>query len=240
MKKALAILVSVMLMATICMTASASVCTLKLADVEVEEGTATVEVPMTITANDGIFGFLAEVTYDSSVVEFASVAAGDLFTVTPNPQDGSVKLVVEGKDVAASVTETGIDAVVLTFNVVGAAGDTAAIEATLPDPENNINADGDNVDTTIAAGSVSIVAAAEPSEEPTQPTQPSEEPTEPSEEPTQPTQAPTQAPTTAPTQAPTQAPANNNGVPSTGSVIPAAAVVLASASAAVLCFARKK
>ena len=228
MKKALAILVAVMLMATVCMTASAGACALKLADVEVEEGTATVEVPMTITANDGIFGFVAEVSYDPAVVEYANVTAGELFTVTPNPQDGMVKLVIESKDVTASVTDTGVDAVVLSFNVKGAAGDTAEITAVLPDAESNINADGDNVDTTIEAGSVSIIAKAEPSTSETKPSETKASETEATE--ASATEAePTDAPATEPTDA-----------PATGSAIPAAAIVLAAASAAVLTFARKK
>ena len=227
MKKVLAILVAVMLMATVCMTASAdAACALKLADVEVEEGTATVDVPMTITANDGIFGFVAEVSYDASILEYTGVAAGELFTVTPNAQDGMVKLVVESKDVTASVTETGVDAVVLSFNVKGAAGDTAEITAVLPDAESNINADGDNVLTTIEAGSVAIVAAAEPSE--TEPVV-----TEPSETKATEASATEASATDAPATEPTDAPA-------TGSAIPAAAIVLAAASAAVLGFARKK
>ena len=228
MKKALAILVAVMLMATVCMTASAGACALKLADVEVEEGTATVEVPMTITANDGIFGFVAEVSYDADVVEYTGVTAGELFTVTPNPQDGMVKLVIESKDVTASVTDTGVDAVVLSFNVKGAAGDTAEITAVLPDAESNINADGDNVDTTIEAGSVSIIAKAEPSTSETKPSETKASETEATE--ASATEAePTDAPATEPTDA-----------PATGSAIPAAAIVLAAASAAVLTFARKK
>ncbi|MCQ2404487.1 MAG: hypothetical protein MJ083_00635 [Clostridia bacterium] len=243
MKKALAILVAVMMLATICMTASAGSFAMKIADVTVEEGTTTVDVPVNVTANDGIWGFIIEVTYDNSILTYKNAAAGASFNVLPNEKAAdTVKLVFDAKDMS-DVTST--DAVaVLTFDVAGAAGAVAAISASIPDAESNINADGDNVDTTVAAGSVSIVAAAapvtEPSEEPTQPSAQPTEPTEPSEEPTEPSEAPATQPTAAPTTAPTAAPTTNAAVPSTGSMIPAAAVVLASASAAVLCFARKK
>ena len=242
MKKALAILVAVMMLATICMTASAGSFAMKIADVTVEEGTTTVDVPVNVTANDGIWGFIIEVTYDNSILTYKNAAAGASFNVLPNEKAAdTVKLVFDAKDMS-DVTST--DAVaVLTFDVAGAAGAVAAISASIPDAESNINADGDNVDTTVAAGSVSIVAAAapvtQPSAQPTEPTEPSEEPTEPSEAPaTQPTAAPaTTAPTAAPvTTAPTAAPTTNAAVPSTGSMIPAAAVVLASASAAVLSY----
>ena len=249
MKKALAILVAVMMMATICMTASAGSFAMKIADKEIEEGTATVDVPVQITANTGIFGFVAEISFDTSILTYKTVAAGELFTVTPNEKEpGVVKVVVESKDVTADVTATSGDVIVLSFDVKGAAGDVANLTATLPDADSNIDTNGDNVDTTIAAGSVSIVAAAEPSASETTPsvTEPSAtEPsaTEPSAtEPsaTEPSEAPATQPTAAPTTAPTAAPTTNAAVPSTGSMIPAAAVVLASASAAVLCFARKK
>ena len=247
MKKALAILVAVMMMATICMTASAGSFAMKIADATVEEGTTSVDVPVNVTANDGIWGFIIEVTYDNSILTYKNAAAGASFNVLPNEKAAdTVKLVFDAKDMS-DVTSTDA-VVVLTFDVAGKAGDVAAISASIPDAESNINADGDNVDTTIAAGSVSIIAKAEPSTEPsTEPTQPStepsEEPTEPSAEPTEPSAQPTEPsaqPTAAPTTAPTAAPTTNAAVPSTGSMIPAAAVVLASASAAVLCFARKK
>ena len=244
MKKALAILVAVMMMATICMTASAGSFAMKIADVTVEEGTTSVDVPVNVTANDGIWGFIIEVTYDNSILTYKNAAAGASFNVLPNEKAAdTVKLVFDAKDMS-DVTSTDA-VVVLTFDVAGAAGDVAAISASIPDAESNINADGDNVDTTIAAGSVSIKEKAVPSEpSETEPSETEPSATEPSAtEPsaTEPSATePSAQPTAAPTTAPTAAPTTNAAVPSTGSMIPAAAVVLASASAAVLCFARKK
>ena len=244
MKKALAILVAVMMMATICMTASAGSFAMKIADVTVEEGTTSVDVPVNVTANDGIWGFIIEVTYDNSILTYKNATAGASFNVLPNEKAAdTVKLVFDAKDMS-DVTSTDA-VVVLTFDVAGAAGDVAAISASIPDAESNINADGDNVDTTIAAGSVSIKEKAVPSEpSETEPSETEPSATEPSAtEPsaTEPSATePSAQPTAAPTTAPTAAPTTNAAVPSTGSMIPAAAVVLASASAAVLCFARKK
>ena len=216
MKKVLAILVAVMLMATVCMTASAGSFAMKIADVEVEEGATTVDVPVNVTANDGIWGFIIEVTYDNSILTYKNATAGASFNVLPNEKAAdTVKLVFDAKDMS-DVTSTDA-VVVLTFDVKGAAGDVAAISASIPDAESNINADGDNVDTTIDAGSVSIKAKE-----------------------TKPSTAPTTKPSEAPATQPSVAPTTTSATPSTGSMIPAAAVVLASASAAVLCFARKK
>ncbi len=226
MKKVLAILVAVMLMATACMTASAGSFAMKIADVEVEEGTTSVDVPVNVTANDGIWGFIIEVTYDNSILTYKNATAGASFNVLPNEKAAdTVKLVFDAKDMS-DVTSTDA-VVVLTFDVAGAAGDVAAISATIPDAESNINADGDNVDTTIDAGSVSIKEAAPVVTDPvvTDPVVTDPVVTEPSA--TQPSATQPSATTTSAT-------------PSTGSMIPAAAVVLASASAAVLCFARKK
>ena len=216
MKKVLAILVAVMLMATACMTASAGSFAMKIADVEVEEGTTSVDVPVNVTANDGIWGFIIEVTYDNSILTYKNATAGASFNVLPNEKAAdTVKLVFDAKDMS-DVTSTDA-VVVLSFDVNGAAGDVAEISASIPDVESNINADGDNVDTTIAAGSVSIKAKE-----------------------TKPSTAPTTKPSEAPATQPSVAPTTTSATPSTGSMIPAAAVVLASASAAVLCFARKK
>ena len=218
MKKALAILVAVMLIATVCMTASAASCTLAFGTVEVAEGTATVDVPLNITANDGIWALIVEASYDTSKLEFVSAAApsdGGFNLLANELTAGTVKLVFDAKEMA-NVTATGAIAT-LTFKVKAAAGDEIAIAANLPDAESNINVDGDNVDVTAAAGAVKVVAAAAPSE----------------------SEAPTQAPTAAPTEAPV-APTEAKDAPATGSVIPAAAIVLAAASAAVLGFARKK
>lgn len=225
MKKALAILVAVMLMATVCMTASAGAVSMAFGAVEVEEGTATVDVPLNITANEGIFGFIVDVTFDPAVVEFAKATKGDAFNVLPNADkaaEGTVKLVIDAAEVA-NVTSTGV-AATLTFNVKGAAGATSDIVATLPDAESNIDVDGENVDLTVANGSVKVNAKAAPittTKKDTAPTKGDVAPTAP-------------AVTAAPTA--TTAPA----APATGSAIPAAAIVLAAASAAVLTFARKK
>ena len=229
MKKAIAILVAVMLMATACMTASAASCTMAFAAVEVEEGTTTVDVPLNVTANDGIWGFIVEASFDPALLEFTAATAGGDFNLlanTDNAADGSIKLVFDAKDMA-DVKSTGTVAT-LSFNVKGAAGDVAEIAANLPDVESNINADGDNVDLTVNNGSVSIV---EKKEEPTEPSKDEPSETKPSE--TKATEATEASATDAPATEPTDAPA-------TGSVIPAAAIVLAAASAAVLTFARKK
>ena len=246
MKKVLAIFVAVMLMATVCMTASAGSFAMKIADVEVEEGTTSVDVPVNVTANYGIWGFIIEVTYDNSILTYKNATAGASFNVLPNEKAAdTVKLVFDAKDMS-DVTSTDA-VVVLSFDVNGAAGDVAEISASIPDVESNINADGDNVDTTIAAGSVSIKAAAPIVTDPvvtdpvvTDPVVTDPVVTDPIDEPTEPSEAPATQATIAPTAAPTAAPTTTSATPSTGSMIPAAAVVLASASAAVLCFARKK
>ena len=231
MKKALAILVAVMLMATACMTASAASCTMAFDAVEVEEGTATVDVPLNITANDGIWGFIVEASFDPALLEFTAATAGGDFNLLANTDkaaEGTIKLVFDAKDMS-DVTATNTVAT-LSFNVKGAAGDVAAITANLPDAESNINADGDNVDLTVADGSVTITEkAAEPSE--SEPAATETEPAATETEPAATEPAATDAPVA--TDAPTDAPA-------TGSAIPAAAIVLAAASAAVLTFARKK
>ena len=215
MKKALAILVSLMLIMSLCVTASAGSFALAFDTVEVEEGTSTVDVPLNITANDGIWAFILEVTYDTEVLTFTKAEA-PAFNITPNEATpGTVKLVFDAKEMA-NVTDASGAVATLSFDVKGAAGTESAIAATCPDPASNIDVDFAEIETSVAAGAVKIVA-------------PTEAPTE------APTAAPTTAPTEAPTAAPTAAP-----TPVTGSAIPAAAVVLASASAAVLCFARKK
>ena len=238
MKKVLAILVSALLVMSLCVSASAASFSLAFDTVDVEEGTAQVVLPLKATANDGIWAFIIEMTYDTSVLTF-NKAEAPAFNVTPNEKaPGLVKLVFDAKEMA-NVADTGVIANV-TFDVIGAAGSSSAVAATCPDPASNIDVDFTDVETSVAAGAVNIVAKAEPSEtEPSaEPTEPSAEPTEPSAEPTEPSVAPTNN-TTAPTVAPTAAP-TTSGTPSTGAAIPAAAVVLASASAAVLCFARKK
>ena len=210
MKKAIAILVAVMLMATACMTASAASCTMAFDAVEVEEGTTTVDVPLNVTANDGIWGFIVEASFDPALLEFTAATAGGDFNLLANTDkaaEGTIKLVFDAKDMS-DVTATNTVAT-LSFNVKGAAGDVAAITANLPDAESNINADGDNVDLTVADGSVTI--------------------TEKTTAASTTTTTATDAPATEPTDA-----------PATGSTIPAAAIVLAAASAAVLTFARKK
>ena len=241
MKKVLAILVSALLVMSLCVSASAASFSLAFDTVDVEEGTAQVVLPLKATANDGIWAFIIEMTYDTSVLTF-NKAEAPAFNVTPNEKaPGLVKLVFDAKEMA-NVTDSGVIANV-TFDVIGAAGSSSAVAATCPDPASNIDVDFTDVETSVAAGAVNIVAKAEPSEtepsetEPSE-TEPSAEPTEPSAEPTEPSVAPTNN-TTAPTVAPTAAP-TTSGTPSTGAAIPAAAVVLASASAAVLCFARKK
>ena len=226
MKKVIAILVAVMLMATVCMTASASSCTMAFAAVEVEEGTTTVAVPLNITANDGIWSFIVEASYDTSKLEFTGADSGEGFELLANEATaGTVRLAVNGKG-TDNVTTTGV-AAVLNFNVKGVAGDVADITASLPDAGSNINADFEDVDVTVANGSVKVIEKATKAPETTK--------TPDTTKATEATDAPetTAAPTTA---APTDAPV----APATGSVIPAAAIVLATASAAVLTFARKK
>ncbi len=235
MKKVLAILVSALLVMSLCVTASAASFALAFDNVEVEEGTAQVVLPLNATTNDGIWAFIIEMTYDTSALTF-NKAEAPAFNVTPNEKEpGLVKLVFDAKEMA-NVTDTGVIANV-TFDVKGGVG-SYAVSATCPDPASNIDVDFADVNTEVAAGSVNIIAKTEPSETEPSETEPSE--TEPSEEPTEPSEAPATQPTAAPTTAPTAAPTTNAAVPSTGSMIPAAAVVLASASAAVLCFARKK
>ena len=234
MKKALAILVSALLVMSLCVTASAGSFALAFDNVEVEEGTADVTVPLNITANDGIWAFILEVTYDTSVLTFQKAEA-PAFNVTPNEATpGTVKLVFDAKEMA-NVTDASGAVANLSFAVVGAAGSESAIAATCPDPASNIDVDFNDIETSVAAGSVKIVAKAEPSETEPSETEPSATKTEPSATETEPTETePTEA---EPTEAePTDAPVS----PATGSAIPAAAIVLAAASAAVLTFARKK
>ena len=234
MKKALAILVSALLVMSLCVTASAGSFALAFDNVEVEEGTADVTVPLNITANDGIWAFILEVTYDTSVLTF-NKAEAPAFNVTPNEATpGTVKLVFDAKEMA-NVTDASGAVANLSFAVVGAAGSESAIAATCPDPASNIDVDFNDIETSVAAGSVKIVAKAEPSETEPSETEPSEtkatEATEASE--TEATEATeTEATETEATDAPVS--------PATGSAIPAAAIVLAAASAAVLGFARKK
>ena len=222
MKKVFAILVTLVLMMSVCMSASAATFSMAFDTVEVEEGTASVTLPLNATVNDGVWAFIIEMTYDTTVLTFDKAEA-DAFNITPNEKEpGLVKLVFDAKEMA-NVTTTGVIANV-TFKVIGAAGTSSEVAATCPDPASNIDVDFTELETSVAPGSVSIVAAAPSETEPT-PTETEPAPTEP-------------APTTVPTEAPTQAP--TNPTPVTGSAIPTAAVVLASASAAVLCFARKK
>ena len=234
MKKALAILVSALLVMSLCVTASAGSFALAFDNVEVEEGTESVVVPLNITANDGIWAFILEVTYDTSVLTFQKAEA-PAFNVTPNEATpGTVKLVFDAKEMA-NVTDASGAVANLSFAVVGAAGSESAIAATCPDPASNIDVDFNDIETSVAAGSVKIVAKAEPSETEPSETEPSE--TKPSE--TKATEA-TEASETEATEA-TETEATDAPVsPATGSAIPAAAIVLAAASAAVLTFARKK
>lgn len=232
MKKALAILVSALLVMSLCVTASAGSFALAFDNVEVEEGTADVTVPLNITANDGIWAFILEVTYDTSVLTFQKAEA-PAFNVTPNEATpGTVKLVFDAKEMA-NVTDASGAVANLSFAVVGAAGTESAIAATCPDPASNIDVDFNDIETSVAAGSVKIVEkATEPSATETEPSE--TEPTEASETEASETEA-TEATEATETEA-TDAPVS----PATGSAIPAAAIVLAAASAAVLGFARKK
>ena len=219
MKKALAILVSLMLIMSLCVTASAGSFALAFDTVEVEEGTSTVDVPLNITANDGIWAFILEVTYDTEVLTFTKAEA-PAFNITPNEATpGTVKLVFDAKEMA-NVTDASGAVATLSFDVKGAAGTESAIAATCPDPASNIDVDFAEIETSVAAGAVKIVAPT--TEAPTETTEAEATTTAPAET--------TAAPTT------TAAPA----APATGSAIPAAAMVLAVASAAVLTFARKK
>ena len=220
MKKALAILVSALLVMSLCVTASAGSFALAFDTVEVEEGTSTVDVPLNITANDGIWAFILEVTYDTEVLTFTKAEA-PAFNITPNEATpGTVKLVFDAKEMA-NVTDASGAVATLSFDVKGAAGTESAIAATCPDPASNIDVDFAEIETSVAAGAVKIVA----------PT--TEAPIETTEAPVVTTEAPAET-TAAPTT--TAAPV----APATGSAIPAAAMVLAVASAAVLGFARKK
>ena len=225
MKKALAILVSLMLIMSLCVTASAGSFSLAFDTVEVEEGTASVDVPLNITANDGIWAFILEVTYDTEVLAFTKAEA-PAFNITPNEATpGTVKLVFDAKEMA-NVTDASGAVATLSFDVKGAAGTESAIAATCPDPASNIDVDFAEIETSVAAGAVKIVA---PTTE--APIETTEAPAETTEAPAETTAAPATT-TTAATTAPI--------APPTGSAIPAAAMVLAVASAAVLTFARKK
>ena len=235
MKKAIAILISaLMVMSIFCLSASAAAFDLAIGSVEGAAG-ETVVVPVTANANAGIQSFQFELAYDAALtlvnVEDTKVFDGMLINKDANPiviQDAQ-------SDITSNSTATGVFANV-SFTIPADAAEGTVYEITgTPAASSCIDCDFNEIETAIAAGSIKVVAKAEP----TDPTQPSEEPadpTEPSEEPAEPTQ-PSEAPvnpTDAPV-APTTAPAS----PATGSALPVAAIVLAVSSAAVLTIARK-
>ncbi len=233
MKKAIAILISaLMVMSIFCLSASAAAFDIAIGSVEGAAG-ETVVVPVTANANAGIQSFQFELAYDAALtlvnVEDTKVFDGMLINKDANPiviQDAQ-------SDITSNSTATGVFANV-SFTIPADAAEGTVYEITgTPAASSCIDCDFNEIETAIAAGSIKVVAKADPTEpskeEPTDPTQPSEEPTEP----TQPSEAPVN-PTDAPV-APTTAPAS----PATGSALPVAAIVLAVSSAAVLTIARK-
>ena len=223
MKKAIAILISaLMVMSIFCLSASAAAFDIAIGSVEGAAG-ETVVVPVTANANAGIQSFQFELAYDAALtlvnVEDTKVFDGMLINKDANPiviQDAQ-------SDITSNSTATGVFANV-SFTIPADAAEGTVYEITgTPAASSCIDCDFNEIETAIAAGSIKVVAKADPTEpskdEPTDPTEPSEEPTEPTDAPV--------APTTAPAS------------PATGSALPVAAIVLAVSSAAVLTIARK-
>jgi len=235
MKKILAIALSALLLMTVCASLSASAddgFVVSLANAEAAAG-EEVAVNFVVDANAGIWAVALDVAYDTSILTLKSVTFGpDLSELGfLGVEEGAETFQLNGTPAGFdNVTGTGVMATA-TFVVADTAkvGDKADITVTFNE-NNMINADGDNVATTVNNGSVTVVEKTVPTTEPT--TAPTEAPIV-----TEPTTAPTEAPadtdvTTAPTTAPV--------APATGSALPIAAIVLAAGSAAVLTFARKK
>lgn len=236
MKKILAIALSALLLMTVCASLSASAddgFVVSLANAEAAAGDE-VAVNFVVDANAGIWAVALDVAYDTSILTLKSVTFGpDLSELGfLGVEEGAETFQLNGTPAGFdNVTGTGVMATA-TFVVADTAkvGDKADITVTFNE-NNMINADGDNVATTVNNGSVTVV---EKKPVPTEPAPTEPAPTEPA--PTEP--APTEPTPTepAPTNAPTTAPV----APATGSALPIAAIVLAAGSAAVLTFARKK
>ena len=241
MKKILAIALSALLLMTVCASLSASAdggFVVSLGNVEAAAG-EDVAVNFTVDSNSGIWAVALDVAYDTSILTLKSVTFGpDLSELGfLGVEEGAETFQLNGTPAGFdNVTGTGVMATA-TFAVkdTAKAGDKADITVTFNE-NNMINADGDNVATTVNNGSVKVIEkTVEPSQEPTS-TEPSTEPssTEPSTEPSS-----TEEPAESEAPAASEKPADTTS-PDTGSALPVAAIVLAAGSAAVLTFARKK
>ena len=126
-------------------------------NVEIDTNASTVEVPLNITQNDGVWAFLMDMSYDTELLKFDKVES-EKFNITPyESTPGSVRMLFDAKEIA-NVTDVNTQVAVFTFSVVGNEYDgfEAMIHGLCPDPASNIDVTYNEVEMSIASGSVTM------------------------------------------------------------------------------------
>ena len=161
MKKVLSVLLCFAMAATlfsvVSAAASAGSVSMKLGDVKTTAG-HFVDVPLTVTQNDGILTYLIEIHFDTSKLEFVSARqVDDGFDVVINTQklDKGIVRVVGSSATVFDVTSIGVFDI-FTFKAKAGVEGAVAITANLPDADSNLNQNCRNVDLTVEDGSVEI------------------------------------------------------------------------------------
>lgn len=169
MKKVLAILVSVTLLFSIlCVSASAA------AAFDISIGTVsgaagdTVEVPVTVNANAGIWGFQFTVAFNSDALEIVSFtpdASWNGFGFLPienNPNPATVQATANG---FSNFTGTGVMGK-LTFKIKDTAAEGDYDVQAAWRPNDCIDADSNEVETNVANGKITVKAETKTTQDP--------------------------------------------------------------------------
>ena len=165
-KRFLPVLVTIVLLAVLCMpltAAAADGMEVTVGSLSAKQGDEIV-VPITIDKNPGIWGLCWKLYYDSQVLRFDSVefsTEGDFSKIDffPIPkEEAKYPLVIQGTDnsVTENVTVTGVAAKVHFKVYVGVPLGETEVELKLDDPGNNINVDADYVPLKINNGVVTV------------------------------------------------------------------------------------
>ena len=243
MKKILAIVLSALLLMTVCASLSAVAEGGLVISVDKAEAAAgeDVEVKFVVDSNSGFWGISLDVAYDTSVLTLKGVQFDSAFTadvaflpVTAGAETFTINGMANSLDTNCTTTGTLATA---TFTVAAdaAEGTTADVKVTFK-PSNQTDVDMNDVATTVNDGSVKVAAKA-PVETTTTTEKTPDETTTTTAQGDDDNTTTTTAAVADDTDATTTTAAAS---PATGSALPIAAIVLAAGSAAVLTFARKK
>ena len=129
---------------------------LAFADVEVEKGNASVTVPLNVGANDGIWAFLLDLSYDPDVLTFDTAEAEEFYITPCEFEPGKVRLFFDAKGMA-DMTDAFCTVATVSFDVIGDAGDESVLAAACPNPSSNIDVDYTEIQAGVEFGSVKIV-----------------------------------------------------------------------------------